>query len=104
MEDILSQGGDREPGPGPRRLAVIVALVALVAGGGVYLGVSRHQPATAIRVSVSSGRCAPCCSSEPTGTTSSRRGPASTSGQRAAARVSPPARGPAGDWSGSRPC
>src|SRR6185437_10994947 len=47
MEDILSQGGDRAPSPWPRRLAVIGALVALVAGGAVYLGVSRHQPATA---------------------------------------------------------
>jgi hypothetical protein len=42
---------------------------------------ARSATATAIRVSVSSGRCAPCCSSDPTGTTSSRRGPASTSGQ-----------------------
>jgi hypothetical protein len=47
MDDILSQGGDREPGPWPRRLAVIAALVLLVAGGGVYLGLSRHQHAPA---------------------------------------------------------
>jgi hypothetical protein len=47
LEDILSQGGDREPRPRPRRLAVIVALVALVAGGAVYLGLSRHSPAPA---------------------------------------------------------
>jgi hypothetical protein len=47
MDDILSQGGDREPGPRPRRRAVVVALVALLAGGAVYLGVSRHPPAPA---------------------------------------------------------
>ena len=49
MEDILSQGGDRDPGPRPRRLALIAALVAAVIGGGVYLGVSHqeHAPAAA---------------------------------------------------------
>jgi hypothetical protein len=54
LEDILSQGGDREPRPRPRRLAVIAALVVLVAGGAVYLGLSRpsHAPAAAHRASV----------------------------------------------------
>jgi hypothetical protein len=42
---------------------------------------ARAATAAAIRVSVSSGRCGPCCSSEPTGTTSTRRGPEATSGQ-----------------------
>jgi hypothetical protein len=45
LEDILSQGGDREPSPWPRRLAAIAALVVLVVGGAVYLGLSRHQHA-----------------------------------------------------------
>jgi hypothetical protein len=46
MDDILSQGGgDREPSPWRRRLATIAALTAVVAGGTVYLGISRHQPA-----------------------------------------------------------
>lgn len=44
LEDILSQGGDREPSPRPRRLAMIAALIVLVAGG-VYLGLSRHSHA-----------------------------------------------------------
>jgi hypothetical protein len=47
MEDILSQGGDREPSPWPRRLAVIAVLIAVVAGGAVYLSLPRHQQAPA---------------------------------------------------------
>jgi hypothetical protein len=47
LEDILSQGGDHEPSPWPRRLAMIAALVVLVAGGAVYLGLSRHSHAPA---------------------------------------------------------
>jgi hypothetical protein len=42
MEDILSQGEDRGPGQGPRRLTVIAALIAVLAGGAIYLGVARH--------------------------------------------------------------
>src|ERR1700735_1367078 len=42
MDDILSQGGDREPSPWPRRLAVIGALILVVAGGAVYLSLPRH--------------------------------------------------------------
>jgi hypothetical protein len=45
MDDILSQGGDREPSPWPRRLAMIAALIMVVAGGAVYLSLSRHQHA-----------------------------------------------------------
>ncbi len=45
MDDILSQGGDREPSPWPRRLAMIAALVVVVAGGAVYLALPRHQHA-----------------------------------------------------------
>jgi hypothetical protein len=54
LEDILSQGGDHEPSPWPRRLAMIAALVALVAGGAVYLGLSRpsHAPAATHRAPV----------------------------------------------------
>jgi hypothetical protein len=51
IDDILSQGGDREPGPWARRLAIIAALVVLAAAGGVYLGLSRHQHAPAAAAS-----------------------------------------------------
>jgi hypothetical protein len=44
LEDILGQGGDREPSPWPRRLAMTAALIVLVAGG-AYLGLSRHSHA-----------------------------------------------------------
>jgi hypothetical protein len=47
MDDILSQGGDREPSPWPRRLAMIAALIVVVAGGAVYLSLPRHQHAPA---------------------------------------------------------
>lgn len=52
MEDILSQGGDREPSPWPRRLAVLAALI-VVAGAGIFYLSRPHQghasaaPATA---------------------------------------------------------
>jgi hypothetical protein len=51
MDDILSQGGDRGPSPRRRRLAMIAALTVVVAGGAVYLGLSRqqHAPAAAHR-------------------------------------------------------
>jgi hypothetical protein len=45
MDDILSQGGDREPSPWPRRLAMIAALIVVVAGGAVYLSLPRQQHA-----------------------------------------------------------
>jgi hypothetical protein len=55
VEDILSQGGDHEPPRRPRGRAVIAALVVVVAGGAVYLGVSHHQatPAAAHRAPAS---------------------------------------------------
>jgi hypothetical protein len=59
---------------------------------------ARWATATAILVSVSSGRCGPCCSSEPTGTTSSRRGPCSISGHRIRASSQ------AGSDAGMPPC
>jgi hypothetical protein len=46
-DDILSQGGDRQPTPRWRRRALTVALVLAVAGGGADLAVTRHQPAPA---------------------------------------------------------
>jgi hypothetical protein len=49
-DDIISQGGDREPRPWPRRLTVIAALVVLVIGGGAFLTralVSQRSPAAA---------------------------------------------------------
>lgn len=51
MDDILSQGGDRGPGPWPRRLAMIAALVVVAVGGAVYLSLSRpqHAPTAAHR-------------------------------------------------------
>ena len=42
MEDILSQGGDREPRRWPRRLGVIGAAVLVVVLGIVYLVQARH--------------------------------------------------------------
>jgi hypothetical protein len=36
MDDILSRGGDREPSPWPRRLAVIGAVLLAVVGGVIY--------------------------------------------------------------------
>jgi hypothetical protein len=41
VDDILSQGGDREPGPWPRRLVMIVALIVVVTGGAA-LATGRH--------------------------------------------------------------
>jgi hypothetical protein len=50
MDDILSQGEDREPSPWPRRLAVIGAIVLVAVAGVVYLTLPRHQhPSAAAR-------------------------------------------------------
>jgi hypothetical protein len=43
MEDILSQGGDRDPSPWPRRLAVIGALTVVAVAGVVYASLPRHS-------------------------------------------------------------
>ena len=43
MDDILSQGGDREPSPWPRRLAAIAVIIGLVVAGAVYLSLPRHR-------------------------------------------------------------
>jgi hypothetical protein len=75
-EDILSQGGDREPGPWPRRVAIIVALIVVVVGGIVYLTVPRHRhapasahpaPVTASPAPVPSGSAALNLPPEPNG-------------------------------------
>lgn len=47
MEDILSQGGDREPSRWPRRLAVIGAVALVAVAGLVYLGRARHPHSAA---------------------------------------------------------
>jgi hypothetical protein len=69
LEDILSQGGDREPSPWPRRLAIIAAVVVLVVGGAVYLGLSRspQAPVAARRAPVSPGPSALSLPPEPDG-------------------------------------
>jgi hypothetical protein len=48
MDDILSQGGDRDPSPWPRRLAVIGLVLLVAVGGGVYLSLQQsHSPPAA---------------------------------------------------------
>jgi hypothetical protein len=47
MDDILSQGGDNEPSPWPRRLAVIAPLIVVIVGAAVYLSLPRHPQAPA---------------------------------------------------------
>jgi hypothetical protein len=48
MDDILSQGGDRDPSPWPRRLAVIGALILAGVAGVVYASVPRHPHPPAV--------------------------------------------------------
>ncbi|HEX3516297.1 MAG TPA: hypothetical protein VHT26_20095 [Trebonia sp.] len=67
MDDILSQGGDREPSPWPRRLAVIGVLVLAVAGGVAYLIVPRHPHAPSAAVRAPTGVAAPLLPAEPDG-------------------------------------
>ena len=43
MEDILSQGGDREPSRWPRRLAVIGVVLLVAVVGIVYFGLQHHR-------------------------------------------------------------
>jgi hypothetical protein len=49
VPDILSQGGDRESGPWPRRIAVAVALALVAAALAYYLPRSRHETAQSAR-------------------------------------------------------
>jgi hypothetical protein len=67
VDDILSQGGDREPSPWPRRLAVIGALVLVLAGGIVYLVVPRHPHSPSAAVPAPTGPAAPSLPAEPDG-------------------------------------
>ncbi|MGH3205777.1 MAG: hypothetical protein ACRDP5_27540 [Streptosporangiaceae bacterium] len=64
MPDVLSQGGGREPGPWPRRVAAIVVLV--LAGVVIVLhlprsrdGAARPAPAATVTVSAASGAVVP---------------------------------------------
>ncbi len=67
MDDILSQGGDREPSPWPRRLAVIGALVLVLVGGIVYLVVPRHPRPPSAAGPAPTGLAAPGLPAEPDG-------------------------------------
>jgi hypothetical protein len=49
VPDILSQGGDRESGPWPRRIAVAVALALVAAAIAYYLPRSRPETAQSAR-------------------------------------------------------
>jgi hypothetical protein len=71
MDDILSQGADREPSPWPRRLALIAACVVVVAGGVIYLGRPGHPHAPAAAHSVAAAHPA----SIPPGPASAAAGP-----------------------------
>jgi hypothetical protein len=68
-DDILSQGGDREPSPWPRRLAVIGVLLLVVAGGVTYLTLPRHphSPPAAASSPAPPGLAAPALPAEPNG-------------------------------------
>jgi hypothetical protein len=55
VRDILSQGGDREPGPWPRRLAAIAVLVTALALVIVYFPRHRHSPAPSPRAATAEG-------------------------------------------------
>lgn len=75
MHDILSQGGDREPSPWPRRLAISAAPILVAVAGVVYLSLAHHQhapvatprtTATASQAPVPAGQAAPSLPPEPT--------------------------------------
>ena len=63
MEDILSQGGDREPSRWPRRLGVIGAAVLVLVLGFVYLSRAGHSRSPAAAASTP----ASASTAEPTG-------------------------------------
>ena len=70
MDDILSQGGDREPSPWRRRLAVIAALAVVITGGAVYLSRSgQHAPGAAHPTASASPAPAPSLPPGPYGIT-----------------------------------
>ena len=67
-DDILSQGGDREPSPWPRRQSVIGVLLLVVAGGVTYLALPRHPHSpSATASSAPPGLAAPALPAEPNG-------------------------------------
>ena len=68
-DDILSQGGDREPSPWPRRLALIGVLLLVVAGGVTYLTLPGHphSPSATASSPAPSGLAAPGLPNEPDG-------------------------------------
>jgi len=69
-DDILSQGGDREPSPWPRRLAVIAAVIVVVVGAVVYLSQPRHHNAPAAHATATpapTGLAAPAVPAGPDG-------------------------------------
>jgi hypothetical protein len=60
VEDILSQGGDREPRRWPRRLAVIGAVIVLAVASIVYLSLGHrpHFPAATLPTPVTTSAAA----------------------------------------------
>ena len=68
MDDILSQGGDRDPSPWPRRLALIGALVLAAVASVVYASLAAPPASPEASPSpASSGRAAAGLSAEPDG-------------------------------------
>jgi len=67
MDDILSQGGDREPSRWPRRLAVMAALV-VVAGAGIFYLSRPHQQRASVATPSTPATASPA-PSEPSGIT-----------------------------------
>jgi hypothetical protein len=65
MDDILGQGGDREPSPWPRRLAVLAALI-VVAGAGVFYLSRPHQRSASVAAPSTPASASPA-PSEPSG-------------------------------------
>lgn len=45
MNDIFSQGGDRQPSPWLPHLVVIAPLIVVIVGVAIYLSLARHQHA-----------------------------------------------------------
>jgi hypothetical protein len=53
LDDILGQGGDREPGPWPRRLAVLAAVIVVIGAGAFYLSRPHQQHAASAAATAS---------------------------------------------------
>ncbi|HEY5397554.1 MAG TPA: hypothetical protein VIL16_19375 [Trebonia sp.] len=71
MDDIISQGGDREPSRWPRRLALIGAPIVLAVASTVYLSVARHPhspaapPTPVATAPAGAGSAVPALAAEP---------------------------------------